>query len=132
MASNNPYTPPLASVSDNLRLADIDALPVSESWKMRFKAIQKAGGPKRQNLKDLTADEKRKAVGLNLLAFFFGPFYYLVKGMWKKGITLLAISIIVVLILEFILVTVGFTSATKAGGFKSEVQQRYDVSVTGS
>ncbi|MCU8092593.1 DUF2628 domain-containing protein [Shewanella sp. SM20] len=27
-------------------------------------------------------------VGFNMLAFFFGPLYYMVKGMWKKGIYL--------------------------------------------
>jgi len=28
-------------------------------------------------------------VGFNMLAFFFGPLYYMVKGMWKKGIYLM-------------------------------------------
>jgi hypothetical protein len=41
------------------------------------------------------AIEDRKAVPIvNALAFLFGPFYYLVKGMWRKALTLLLLSVI--------------------------------------
>ncbi len=36
---------------------------------------------------------ERTRLGFNLWAFFFGPFYLLVKGMWRKALTLLGISV---------------------------------------
>ena len=34
--------------------------------------------------KELPAEERRKAFSFNFLAFFFGPIYYAIKGMWKR------------------------------------------------
>jgi hypothetical protein len=36
---------------------------------------------------------KRGAITSNYLAFFFSPFYFYVKGMWRKGTTLLGIAV---------------------------------------
>jgi hypothetical protein len=49
--------------------------------------IQKAGGPPLKNFKALTFGERMR-VGMNFLAFIFGPFYYAAKGMWRKGLVL--------------------------------------------
>lgn len=38
----------------------------------------------------------RLMLGCNLLAFFFGPIYYFVKGMWRKGLTIVALVLAVV------------------------------------
>lgn len=38
----------------------------------------------------------RLMLGCNLLAFFFGPIYYFVKGMWRKGLTIAAFTLTVV------------------------------------
>jgi len=50
----------------------IEALPVSEKWKRRFR--------------ELEADPRK--VSMNSPAFFFCVFYYLAKGLWKKGLSL--------------------------------------------
>ena len=59
--------------------ADIGALSVSNRWKRRFHLIKAAGGIARAGY---------GTTGFNVLAFFFGPIYYLCKGMWKKAIGL--------------------------------------------
>ncbi len=91
MQPHNPYAPPVAKVDDieeDHSDESIEALPVSEKWKDRFKAIAHAGGVKFPNLKDLPKNERRKAFSFNVLAFLFGPVYYIAKGMWKKGLAL--------------------------------------------
>ncbi|MES2817805.1 MAG: DUF2628 domain-containing protein [Pseudomonadota bacterium] len=117
MQTNNPYSAPSASlnsapepVSDDT----IDALPVSDTWKVRFKAINRAGGVKLPNLKSLPKDERRKAMGFNILAFLFGPLYYGFKGMWKKGISYFAAAFALVLVLSFILAALGFPQLTRS------------------
>jgi hypothetical protein len=60
---------------------------VSPSWTRKFALIEGAGGPKLPDLKKLKTGE-RVAVIFNIWGFLFGPIYYLVKGMWKKAITL--------------------------------------------
>ncbi|TDZ80107.1 hypothetical protein DE4585_03858 [Mycobacteroides salmoniphilum] len=35
----------------------------------------------------------RLMLGCNILAFFFGPIYYFVKGMWRKGLTALSVML---------------------------------------
>jgi len=103
MQSHNPYAPPVAKVDDieeDHSDASIEALPVSEKWRERFKAIAHAGGVKFPNLKDLPKNERRKAYGFNVLAFLFGPVYYIAKGMWKKGLALLLACVLVVIVLS--------------------------------
>jgi len=65
---------------------------ISDSWKIKFELIEKAGGVKLPNAKNLPFGERMK-VRFNVWGFLFGPFYYLVKGMWKKAVTLFGISI---------------------------------------
>ncbi|KLK90698.1 hypothetical protein AA309_24100 [Microvirga vignae] len=69
----------------------IDVLNVSETWKKRFRIIEKAGnigafGYRNGSQLDLS---ERFSVGFSVLAFFFGPFYYFFKGMHQKGFVLL-------------------------------------------
>ena len=40
---------------------------------------------------------KRLLIGSNVIAFFFGPIYFFVIGLWKKGLTLLGIWFVLVL-----------------------------------
>jgi|GEM_PF-2154820 len=71
---------------------DIDNLDVSDSWKQTFKIFEKIGAEGQSiyqsmnspALKVLSFKEKLK-INFNLWAFFFGPFYYIVKKMWLKG-----------------------------------------------
>ena len=52
-----------------------------------------------------------------MLAFLFGPFYYVVKGMWRKGLTLFVLCVIGGFILDALMELVGLGSFTRATGF---------------
>ncbi|RRS03027.1 DUF2628 domain-containing protein [Aquabacterium soli] len=75
-----------ARASEQPGHADIQSLPVPESWKHKFLLIAKAGGPKLPNLKALSFGERFK-ISFNILGFLLGPLYYLAKGMWKKALS---------------------------------------------
>lgn len=60
---------------------------ISQLWRIRFDLIEKAGGPALPQHKRLRIGERFRVM-FNLWAFIFGPFYYLAKGMWRKGITI--------------------------------------------
>ena len=45
MSAQSPYAPPKANLETDPGIAEIEALDVSETWKKRFRAMQKAGGP---------------------------------------------------------------------------------------
>ena len=64
-----------------------------------FDLIDKAGGPKLPNIKTFDFGEKMK-VSFNIFAFLFTIIYYLYHGMWKKGIVLLAISVVLSIIVD--------------------------------
>lgn len=57
-----------------------------------FILIDKAGGPKLPNIKDLTFTERLKVI-FNIWAFLFGILYYLYKKMWKRGIVYFALTL---------------------------------------
>jgi len=119
MSQANPFTPPrshVADLTDSLE-GDIDSLPVSATWKKRFKWIRKAGGPSMPNLKTMPRAERKGFNQFNILAFLFGPFYYLAKGMWRKSISLFVVCAAVVIALEFLLVMIGFERFGKALGY---------------
>lgn len=84
--------PPVAeaNTSSMSRAMDIDALSVSPKWKKRFHLIEKAGGPKMPNFKQLSFGERRQIFPFSVHAFVFGPFFYLYYGMWRKAITITA------------------------------------------
>ena len=77
----------------------VETLQVSDSWKKKFTNIEKAGGTKIPDARQLSFGE-RLSVSFNILAFIFGPFYYAAKGMWRKALTLLGISIIIIVAVE--------------------------------
>jgi hypothetical protein len=115
----NPFAPPLAPVSDvpaPLAAAAIAGLPVSEAWKTRFQFLEKAGGVKMPRLKALGTGERMK-LSFNILAFLFGPFYYLAKGMWKKAIALFVVCAAAVLVLAVLLEMAGFGQFGKSLGY---------------
>jgi hypothetical protein len=58
---------------------------ISQIWRIRFDLIEKAGGrglPMRQQL----SFGEHFRMTWNIWAFLFGPFYFLVKGMWRKAL----------------------------------------------
>ena len=105
MNTPNPYAPPQAVVADvaaSQAEADIAALPVSDSWKTRFYLIRRAGGPAMKQIKSLSFGE-RMQVTFNIVAFLFGPLYYLAKGMWRRAILLFCVCVAAVVALDVLL-----------------------------
>ncbi len=103
---------------------DIDTLDVSDKWKRYFKGMQKYGGVRAPLLKSLPPDQRKAAlkemappISSFALAFVFGFFYYLVKGMWKKGLVLLAFVLVVVITVSFLLYLVGGETLANATRF---------------
>lgn len=85
----------LKSEVENTSLAKIDTLKMSDSMKKNMRFIHthytgmKYGFP--------TYDVKGFKINWNTWSFFaflFGPLYYLVKGMWRKAILILLLSIL--------------------------------------
>jgi len=119
MSETNRYAPPKADVADvplMFKGSHIDNLQVSGAWKARFHLIEKAGGVKMQKLKDLSTGERMKIM-FNVLAFLFGPIYYLVKGMWKKGLVLLGICVLILLVLDIVFQLLGLSQLGNAVGY---------------
>ena len=80
-----------------------DLAGLSDKWRRRFAAIEKAGGERTRwwrwpEAKQLTGKEKR-LITSNLWAFVFGPFYYLYLGLWRKAVTLSIVVLVVDVIL---------------------------------
>ena len=70
----------------------MDQLP--QAWQQRFAFYEAHGLPGSSSqaqaaYKALPFGQKIR-ITVNFLAFFFGPIYYFVKGMWRKGLVLLA------------------------------------------
>lgn len=76
--------------------------PIDAKWQLKFALMEKAGGPKFPQIKKLSLGERMKVV-FSIWGFLFGPFYYLVKGMWKKAISLTAVVFVLILVLDQIL-----------------------------
>lgn len=119
MTQENRYAAPraeLADIDDEPAHADIDSLSVSDAWKHKFRLLEQAGGPGQRHLKDLAPGERFK-IGFNILAFLFGPFYYMAKGMWKKAISLFGACFAVLLVIGFVLDLVGLGKIGNALGY---------------
>lgn len=119
MSTNNPYAAPKAEVRDieaTSASSDIASLQVPSAWKAKFHLIERAGGVKLPKFKELKVGERLK-VNFNVLAFLFGPIYYAVKGMWKKGLALFALSTLVVVVLATVCEVLGFGVLGNALGY---------------
>lgn len=81
----------------------IDALV----WQARFALIEKAGGAKVPKLWSMPPKEIL-IIRWNLWAFLFGPFYYWSKGMWKKGLTLSAIGLLMLFLGAVVFEAIGW------------------------
>jgi len=103
---------------------DIDALDVSERWKTYFKAMLKHGGLKANRFSGQSREERiaalkelRPPISSFVLAFMFGLFYYLAKGMWRKGLVLLLMVLGVQIVLGIVLYAIGGETLSNAVGF---------------
>ena len=119
MSNPNPFAPPRADVQDVAAPGasfDIASLPVSDAWKARFRLIEKAGGVKVPQFKTLAFGERMK-ISFSILAFLFGPIYYIVKGMWKKGLALFAVCLVALFTVVFALELAGLGRLANAAGY---------------
>ncbi|MGW5522016.1 DUF2628 domain-containing protein [Gordonia sp. NPDC003950] len=57
---------------------------------------------------------RRMRLSFNVLAFLFGPIYFAVKGMWRKGLTLLAIGVAVGIVMELVNAPAGLNAPVAA------------------
>jgi hypothetical protein len=107
------YQPVASMASARTTTTDtISRLGVSDSWKRRFRLIEKAGGPDLPNFKGLSFGE-RYGLNFNFLAFLLGPIYYVAKGLWRQAIVFLAC----VIALVFLLDALGLDRFTRAIGY---------------
>ncbi|KLI07799.1 hypothetical protein A5731_26320 [Mycolicibacterium conceptionense] len=70
---------------------------LSDSWRWKFDFFHTYGLPAstpaaKAAYRDLSFMAKLRLTS-NVLAFLFGPIYFFVKGMWRKGLSLLGIAI---------------------------------------
>ena len=91
----------------------IDRLDVTDTWKRVFHLIAIGGGPSLSNAADLSRGERMK-VKLNVLAYIFGVLYYIAKGMWRRGLTLLLISNMIAFAIAFVLAVFGMMNLLPA------------------
>ena len=68
----------------------------------KFDAVEKAGGIKLPNIKTLSFKERNQCI-YSIWGFLFIIVYYGYHGVWKKGLSLLAIGLIITLLLDFII-----------------------------
>ena len=96
MSERNPFAAPHASLIPPVAADDgsIAALAVSATWKLRFRLIQQAGGISLPQIGALRPGQRMR-IHVNLFAFLFGPLYYLCKGMWRKAISMFAVSVLI-------------------------------------
>lgn len=74
---------------------------LSPAWRARFELIDKAGGASLPGLKSLSMGERFKL--MNWWALFFGAFYYIAKGMWRKGIALAVVLVLASMVVSLII-----------------------------
>lgn len=118
----NPYevAPMARAASAPRRERDvIDDLDVSATWKRRFRLIEKAGGVQMKQFRDLSFGE-RLSIGFSALGFFFGPIYYLCKGLWRPAIAYFLILFGIALVaamanLEFMVRATGYAGGALYG-----------------
>jgi hypothetical protein len=76
---------------------------ISDAWRWKFDFYNTYGQPGSSPAAKAAFRAlpfgKRLRLASNFLAFLFGPIYFFVKGMWRKGLSLLGIWIVVMVIL---------------------------------
>ena len=80
----------------------INDATLSEKWRKRFAFFDAFGGPSspqyKTELKKLPFRQKILING-NFIAFFFGPIYFFILGLWKKALVLLGAEILLSVVL---------------------------------
>lgn len=97
-------------------VTDSRTTPRAGIWAQRFAFFAQHGAPS-SSTAAATAWQKldlrsHRALGVNLPAMLFGPFYFFAKGLWRKGMTLLVAAFAG----DLVLVSHTFGSVTSDGG----------------
>lgn len=79
---------------------------LASSWRLRFDFFDTYGLPSstpeaKAAYRALPFGTKLRLTS-NILAFLFGPIYFFVKGMWRKGLTLLALALSAAVIMALV------------------------------
>ncbi|OBJ69657.1 DUF2628 domain-containing protein [Mycobacterium sp. 1274756.6] len=87
---------------------------VPEAWRSRFEFFDRYGHqastPEARAAYKALPFGGRLRISANILAFLFGPIYFFVKGMWRKGLSLLLAAIVVSLALSQVEVSDGLNT----------------------
>ncbi|MCX7514414.1 DUF2628 domain-containing protein [Frateuria sp. STR12] len=94
-----PLSQPSSPTPPRVETDPVSHLDVSAAWKRRFRLIERAGGPALPRFRELPYGD-RIGLNFNMLAFFFGPFYYLAKGLWRQAILYFILAVALVMLLE--------------------------------
>ncbi|MGF6088835.1 DUF2628 domain-containing protein [Pseudomonas sp. 18173] len=96
---------------------ELQTYNVSPKWQERFAFFDQYGAPKspdfKAGFKQLPA-RKRILINLNFIAFFFGPIYFFVLGLWKKNLAIIAIIVALSFALAVVFALLGYEEAPKA------------------
>lgn len=84
--------------------------PYSPKWQFRFNFFEQHGAPNspgfKAAFKTLTFGQKIK-INFNFFALFFSWIYLLILGMWRKALTILGITLVLMVIVAFLPDVVG-------------------------
>ncbi|CAM3517365.1 hypothetical protein BZK31_13715 [Pseudomonas floridensis] len=83
----------------------------SAKWQERFNFFNTYGAPNDPRFKPavnaLPDFKKKLIVSANVIAFFFGPIYFFVLGLWKKNLALIGVIIAVNIVISVIFAILG-------------------------
>lgn len=89
----------------------------SDKWKERFAFFEAHGGPNapgfKPALKQLPFLKKVK-INFNFFAFFFGPVYLFIMGLWRKNLSFIAIMVVVSIASDIVMEKYGFRYSREA------------------
>ncbi|MEG2804100.1 DUF2628 domain-containing protein [Stenotrophomonas sp.] len=84
--------------------------PLSPKWQFRFNFFNTYGAPNTPEFKaaykELPFGQKLK-INFNFFALFFSWIYFFILGMWRKALVVLAISIALGIVIQFLPNAVG-------------------------
>ncbi|HAI46233.1 MAG TPA: hypothetical protein DCM50_05925 [Stenotrophomonas sp.] len=79
--------------------------PLSPKWQFRFNFFDTYGAPNtpafKAAYKELPFGQKLK-VNFNFFALFFGCIYLFILGMWRKALTIIGITVVLMIVLMFL------------------------------
>ncbi|WP_434562426.1 DUF2628 domain-containing protein [Pseudomonas sp. Z4-20] len=83
----------------------------SAKWQERFAFFDAHGAPNdpryKEAVKTLPDFKKKILINANVIAFFFGPIYLFVLGLWKKNLALLGTFLAINILLSVVFAIIG-------------------------